>query len=350
MDVTIAGDTTAGDGDMVTVTIKETYDLSTTTGKIGLIAVHTPGVDLIKKLYPGLMLNYKKYRADKCDIALACASLLPADPLQVGTETGDIAPQDLFNPILYRAVSSDSFNTIMNRIYGMSDLSGLATTDSSLAHPMTAGAAPFPSLGSGAQDDIYYALLSESGWKKAMPQQGLVMNDLVPLVYQVVNTFGNTVIPQAPAGLNSVNVVDDTGAVSTVGTTAVTFRGHCIPMPAVPTISGMTDANASTTNAGGWSIPVGTAQKIPKTFVSLFCLPPSKLHRMFFRMTIRWTVSFFDLVSTTERGTLNQIQTNGAQAYVDGVSFVPSSKELLPNESSMVDVSNGMTADMIMQS
>ena len=184
---------------MVTVRVSETYDLSTKVNKMGIVGIHTPTGSLIDKMWPGLVLQHKKMRFVKCDVAMACASMLPADPLQVGVEAGAIAPQDMFNPILYKAVSNDSMSNI-------------------LAYLMGAGGEPaldFPNVDKGSIVDInntlftsspgatgelsptydqfkmYYGLLADSnGWKKAMPQAGLTMRGLYPLVYQVIHPYG----------------------------------------------------------------------------------------------------------------------------------------------------------------
>lgn len=337
---------------MPTITLRETYDLGTTTGKIGLLGVHTPHVELLKKLYPGFLINYRKMKVETCNVALACASLLPADPLQVGTETGDIAPQDLFNPILYRAVSSDSFDTILNRVYGLTDNFNAEQT-SSLADSGTIGSDPFPSATSLNQEALYYSLLSESGWRKAMPQSGLTMTGLRPIVYTLLNTYGNTKFETATdidfASVNTVNA----SASSTTTALASTFRGPAMPMPSIPTWNGGSNSMATSSASPAWSIPVGRACYIPKTFVSAFILPPSKLHRMFFRMTIQWRISFFEPISVLERATPARIAEYSDSVYGSNIIFDSSKASGLDDKvevkESTVDTI-GVDADMIMQS
>ncbi|ADB24814.1 ORF9 [Chimpanzee stool associated circular ssDNA virus] len=87
------------------VKVSETYDLSTQTDKMGFVGIHTPEGKLVYNMWSGLFKNFRKFRYASCDVTMACASMLPADPLQIGVEAGDIAPQDMFNPILYKAVS-----------------------------------------------------------------------------------------------------------------------------------------------------------------------------------------------------------------------------------------------------
>lgn len=347
---------------MPTITIRETYDLSTAPGRLGLIGIHTPGSAIIRKLYPGLWLNYNKVKVNSCNVALACASLLPADPLQIGVETGDIAPQDLFNPILYRACSTDSFNTILNRMYGSDNLFNLQ--DGSIAFPANGPGDPFPSISDTLSEDVYYGLLSESGWKKAMPQSGLQMRNLVPLVYNVISNYGNAARPKGPSDNADIDqwalVPNAQGSSTSSVKLATIFRGHSFPMPALPTARGMVMGQASyvdstTTQAGidnSWYFPYFPPTLIPKTYVGCVIIPPSKLHKLYFRMSISWTVSFFDPVSIAERGRLTDIQDVGLSTYGLGFQMGESSKEIedkLTTVESTVDTLD-VDANMIMQS
>lgn len=348
---------------MPTITIRETYDLSTAPGRLGLIGIHTPGSAIIRKLYPGLWLNYNKVKVNTCNVALACASLLPADPLQIGVETGDIAPQDLFNPILYRACSTDSFNTILNRMYGTDSLFKLQ--DGSIAFDANGPGDPFPSISNTLSEDVYYGLLSESGWKKAMPQSGLQMRNLVPLVYNVISNYGNGAVMSTPgvSGADAdkfVSVPNADGATSSNVKLASLFRGHSFPMPALPTARGMVAGQASyvdTTSVqsgidNSWYFPYFPPTLIPKTYVGCVIIPPSKLHKLYFRMSITWSISFFDPVSIVERGRLIDIQDAGLATYGLGFQMGEQSKEIenkMTVVESTVDTLD-VDANMIMQS
>lgn len=344
---------------MPTVVLQETYDLSTATDKMGLLAVHTPSMNLLKRLYPGLVLQYKFVRPVTCDIGIACASMLPSDPLQVGTETGQIAPQDLFNPILYRAISTESFNTLFNRIYGGTDIAtayGNVKVGSVAVNPVD-GFAPFPTLDASGQESLYYGLLSEDGWRKAMPQAGLQMRSLVPLVHYVVSTFGNARMPSTPNGFNYEDITSSTGdSVTATDAVAQILRGgKTIPLPRIPTLQTGTFvyANSDATANPDWSIPVGTINQIPKCWCAAIVFPPSKLHRLFFRMTVRWVVEFTDLCSIVERGSLLSIMAAGDlthnQDYTIGNSKSDDITEKMDVAESTVD-GLGVTAKMIMQS
>lgn len=58
---------------MPTVTIRETYDLSTKANKMTLIGIHTPTSNIIQRLYPGFCEQYKMVRILHQNVRLACA-------------------------------------------------------------------------------------------------------------------------------------------------------------------------------------------------------------------------------------------------------------------------------------
>lgn len=312
------------------VQISETYDLSTKINKMGIVGVHTPIGPLVDRLYPGLVLNYKKFRYTKCDITMACASMLPADPLQVGMEAGAIAPQDMFNPILYKAVSNDTMNNFVNYIQYMADCSSTLALNGPSVNSVNS-----PSFSSGTVDmdqfQLYYSLLADpKGWRKAMPQSGLQMKNLTPLVFQVVE---NGAVTQAPYGDNdpTSGVIFDeyqsmigskTGpneeivppAFNTKLTTpprtsnsVKLYRGHAIRMPWVSTKS-MTNATAvvggATILPANYDYTDGTnlasnTGRVPPTYVACMVMPPAKLNVLYYRMRVTWTVEFSGLTSMT---------------------------------------------------
>ena len=195
---------------MVQVRISETYDLSTKVGKMGIVGIHTPTGGLIDKMWSGLVLQTDRFRFVKCDVAMACASMLPADPLQIGVEAGAIAPQDMFNPILYRAVSNDSMNNFLAFIQNCGASSAIKPilNKGSIVEVNNANFKESDSSTVVDQFEMYYGLLASDGWRKAMPQSGLTMNGLYPLVYQVVNQYGiNQFGSELASGINAISQV-----------------------------------------------------------------------------------------------------------------------------------------------
>lgn len=307
---------------MVTVRVTQTYDLSTAVNKMGILGIHTPPENLIRRLYGGFLLNYNKFKLDKCDLACACASVQPADPLQVGVQAGDIAPADMFNPILYRTCTNDSFNTIINRVYSYS--TGNTVQNQSIVTAGTTGSDAFPNLGN--QTDVYYSLLAEDGWRKAMPQTGFSMTNVVPLVYNVLSQYGNVHSPTVGSDDGTVPVVLPTGgSVQNPSPSLQTFiRGNAQPMPALPTGYGF---NSDTGSANDWGTGFRAAESlIPPTWCGVIIMPPASLHILYFRISISWTISFFDPISTTEKFALSSMNNTGAITHIAEYT-IGSSKE-----------------------
>lgn len=263
----------------VTVKLTEVYDLSTTQDKLGLIGIKTPSATYISTKYSGLWKNFKYVRLDRCDVSVACASHLPADPLQIGQEAGKVAPQDMFNPILYGAVSNEHWDYLISRIY--------ATGSPFVSR---AGGVRFASTafdGAGFNDwNVYYSLLADEKFRKAMVQTGLTMKGLRPLVYSVLSTSGYS------TGLSGDNqpTMDSMGEIATstgAGAPAVItgaspnngntiFKGRPKAMPRVPTMP------------FGGSLIGG----IPSSYVGVIIVPPASLNLTYFRLVCNWYVTF----------------------------------------------------------
>lgn len=341
----IEGLTDAGTtaGDIMQVRISETYDLSTQVGKLGLVGIHTPTSELISQMWSGLSTNHKYMRFVGCDVAVACASMLPADPLQVGVETGDIAPQDMFNPILYKAVSNDSYNMILNRIIGEGTGVGSGVVSSGQA-PVNKNSivASNDALGDNLdQFEIYYGLLAGSdGWRKAMPQAGFEMRGLYPIVFSLVSNMGNNIAWRtAPTtGGNPYNsqgevdnnvptsIVSGDGVVNGTSPFGVTFRGPSMRMPALPTWYGIAETDQGATNG----------VELPQCYVAMIVLPPAKLSRLYYRMRVTWTIEFTEPIPYNEYSGWSNLAQTGAQSY--GTDYAEQSS-LMENKTNFVDTS-----------
>uniref|UniRef100_A0AAU6S519 Capsid protein n=1 Tax=Eptesicus serotinus feces associated smacovirus TaxID=3139986 RepID=A0AAU6S519_9VIRU len=332
---------------MVFVKVSQTYDLSTKVGKMGIIGIHTPPYYLLNRMWSGLIKNHRYMRLDKCDIVVACASTLPADPLQVGVEEGSIAPQDMFNPILYRATSNDSFNTIVSRIYGGSHT------------PFTYGTLTKDELPTDISNDdnfkIYYSLLADpDGWRKALPQQGLEMKGLYPIVYSVVNTYGNVrYLKQLDNSINNgvprVGEIDSTDPPLRdidVPADASSFRGPSMRMPKIPT---MVPTGGSSISADPYSSDEAVCTRpneFPRTYVACLITPPAKLSKFYFRMKVTWTIELTELMPNTEQNTL--------EAFINGASVLYGSdydqqSKTMDVKTDMID-SQGADLELVMDS
>lgn len=308
---------------MVFVKVRETYDLHTTQNKMTVIGIHTPKPDIIKRNYSGLLMQCRAYRPVSADVAISCASMLPLDPLGVGTSEGDIAPEDVFNPILYKAISNKGMSQLEARInnFAMStggnvpDVNGsgaFADTDS-----ITSAVDEFP---------IYYGLLSETNtWKHAMPQSGLTMTDLKPLVYEYVWNIGdsnaanaNASVPQcgAPGADNNSTVIYGYGIpgkakeMPFINCTSYTYTGG----------SGGSSTYAASGFVGG--LP-NCEQTVPwvKVMCGAIIIPPSRLHELYFRMTVVWNLEFSALRPVSEICNFNNLADLGNAQHYQNYSY-----------------------------
>ena len=318
-----------------TVRITETYDLKTEVNKIGLIGIHTPSDALLRKLYPGLMKNHRFVRFKKCDIVGACASVLPADPLQIGVSSGQVAPEDMFNPILMRPCTNTSFATLQSRIQNGTGVGALGSVDKE----DWVG-------GSTGQFNTYYALLSESKrFKKAMPQRGFSMRGLYPIMHTLLSSYGNVTkigndvvlgedgeTPVSVPDISDVPYMDNNGVMQTKGG-AVVMRGRPVKMPKIPLhYAPENDDTAQTIN-------------IPKSYVALIITPPAKLTSFYYRLRVSWVCSFEGVMST------NEIAGFGRYNEIAGLSYrgYESAKSEGANTSDLVDADD-VSVTKIMES
>lgn len=323
---------------MVFVKVRETYDLHTLTEKISLIGIHTPSAGIIKRNYPGLLMQCKAYRPVQADVRMACASVLPLDPNGVGVGADQVSPEDVFNPILYKAISN----------FGMSQIEQFVNAGGN-----------FSILGAGldagndgiTSDDFatYYGLLAQTHeWKHANPQAGLEMRGLKPLVYETYQTIGDNAVggssnPMiAPKG-------DDSISTGQVGNIAVqTFRGRAHEMPMLNcTVPRSYNGNVATQTAGFVSGENNGQLDVPapKVFCGLIVVPPSRKVSLYYRLVCEWTLEFSMIRPLGDITTWAGLQTIGNTTHYSDYSY-DSSK--LPESTGMVDTSDGSDIKKIM--
>lgn len=312
---------------MVTVTVSETYDLSTQINKMSLIGIHTPGKSLIQKSYPGLLMNSKYISIDHVDVTLAAVSTLPISPDQVGLDSDDIAPQDMMNPILYKAVSNDSMSNIEARLHGLGYGSGDKVSGSMVT------ATDDAVTGLSDEFNVYYSLLSNrDGFRIAHPQQGLQMKGLVPLVfekyYNVGAFVGNSedVISTGNEG-DDITPSADLYPTTTVGSGGITImnrnvqsmRGRPHKMPRFPTTYVTHVGSGAPGNGIGDGTPPNGQSRMPDilpVYLGLIIMPPAKRTVMFYRMVCRATLTFSEVRPMSEVASFAALNTNyGNEVY-----------------------------------
>lgn len=338
-DIEGTGPGTIAEGDLmaITVTITEMYDMRTVKDKLGVIGIHTPTTASIARRWHGLFDNHRKFQIVSCSIKLASASMLPADPLQIGITGNAVAPEDIMNPILYRAVTNESWNSIINRIYSTTG------TDVNSVHYMTDDA--FSSVSAEQQRKVYYGLLGSNEWKKAMPQTGLSMGSLRPLVYSVVSTFGNVLPATAGTSSNQLDRVVSTGSdgapftPGSAGSNAQTvFKGRAHPYPSLPC------SLPGSTTIDGYPYPFLDTYSAAKSYVACIVMPPATLTVMYYRLLISWKIRFFAPVSAFEKESLLDVSDAGSFTYTKNYS-ITSARDI--SEVAEETKSSGNTVDTV---
>ncbi|QDH43743.1 capsid protein [Panthera leo smacovirus 1] len=329
---------------MVFVKVRETYDLHTLQNKMSVIGIHTPKADIIKRNYPGLLMQCKAYRPVSCDVRMACASMQSLSPLEVGTGADDIAPEDVFNPILYKACSN----------MGMSQIEQYINSNES--NYTSRGDSVDANTSGLTSDDfnVYYGLLSNTHmWKHANPQSGFSMSGLRPLVYEKLYTSGDNSVSLDDG---DVNVIPPTGNVPNAKVAVETFRGNAKPMPflncTVPEIFGDGPNQGqiirsppgfpfASSNPNNWQVGVPA----PKVFVGIVIVPPSRLHSLFFRLVCEWTLEFSSIRPMQEITNYVGLQDIGSLQHVQDYSF---NSKILGDSTAMVDTTDGSDIKKVM--
>lgn len=313
---------TTGAGDtMVFVKVRETYDLHTIRNKMSVIAVHTPDPDIIRRNWAGLLMNCKFYRPVSADVTIACASVLPVDPLGVGITEGDLAPEDLFNPMLYKACTNESFSQIESRILRMASLGDVEVASYGVAGDTAV--AQHEAVVPGNDDfGAYYGLLSDAhGWRHAMPQAGLSMTGLKPLVHEVLANFGsgagqNETSPSS--GVYSPNSAE--GGANAQAVYPTFMRGNAKPMPRIPTTA---FPRQNTEYNAGFDDTYNDAPLVPhmRTLVGCVIVPPSRLHELYYRMVVEWTIEFSEIRTLSEIAGWNALSSVGNSTHLMDYDF-----------------------------
>lgn len=305
---------------MVFVKVRETYDLHTTQNKMTVIGIHTPLPDIIKKNYPGLLMQCKMYRPYSCDVKIACASVLPLDPQGVGTAEGDVAPEDVFNPILYKAMSNIGMSQLEARINYLSLYSNVGAdvvgqTANVDVNTLTDFADEF---------NLYYGLLANShGWKKANPQSGLEMNNLVPIVHELAYNFGDNA--GAMLQVNGSIPVSDSGNTDprlTMARSAVVGGSKRLPFINCTNFVGTT-STTSPPLTGFLDNPGNAEYEVPwiNVVVGAIIVPPSRRHELFYRMVVEWTLEFTQVRPISEITSLYGISALGSSSHYQNYNY-----------------------------
>lgn len=170
----------------VMASYQEVIDVSTVPGKVGIFGIHTP--DNVKpiKMLEGFYRQFRQMKYLGCSVKVQPAATLPADPLSVSYEAGEVAtdPRDLLNPIMVKGCHGETMNNALDVIF-KDNAQGLGTSIDRYEYDFTeVGNVPV-----GIGDGMYYSALSDPSFRKYGVLQPFALNGLHPLVHQVVGTM-----------------------------------------------------------------------------------------------------------------------------------------------------------------
>lgn len=339
---------------MVFVKVRETYDLHTVRNKMTVISVHTPKPTIIARNYPGLLLQCRAYRPVSADVRVACASMMPLDPQGVGTAEGDVAPEDVFNPILYKAMSNKGMSQLEARINYLNSTGSGADVSGDTSR------IDVDSFTSYADEfNIYYGLLANThDWKHANPQAGLSMSDLRPLVYERLYNVGDD--PGASAGIGA-DVSGNSGMYnypSADGSehgqvTKAGITGAAKPLPFMNclayTTTGQNNPLKPSAEGDTLQLPSVHAQSVPwvNCVVAALVIPPSRLHELFFRMVVEWTIEFSQVRPLSEVTSWVGLGLAGEQSHFQNYDYSATKEALTGDSSTILDKDTTMVSSNV---
>lgn len=327
---------------MVFVKVREVYDLKTVKNKMSVIAIHTPRSDIIKANFPGLLMQCKGYRPYSVDVKCACASVMPLDPLGVTndpTATDAVAPEDLFNPILYKAITNVGMSQLEARIVA---IAGETQNEGSSDVYGNSATVDVDSVTNVADEfNIYYGLLSNShGWKTASPQAGFAMTGLRPLVYEMLYSVGDMTsnlgtqyaFPSASGG----------GAANN----AFSIRGGAKPLPMMNCTAYSTSSVASGFNLSNGSALTNHETDIPAPICvcGVCIIPPSKLHELFYRLVVEWTLEFTAVRPLSEVTDFASLGVIGTVSHHTNFSYGETKQALTGTDETMLSSDTSMVS------
>nr|QCC72690.1 capsid protein [Cressdnaviricota sp.] len=299
---------------------QEIYDMGTVSGRTTILGIHTPQGVHVQNLLGGFFRQFRKFRYCGCSVTMVPAAQLPADPLQVSFEAGELTvdPRDLLNPILFHGCHGESLNEILNNYISNADMTNTSSVIESR-----------PTL--AETEAGYYSALSDPSFRKFGIQSGAKVN-LKPMVHPLVLT--NPLVPSESKTTLKRTISGQQGATAVLGeltgnirdmdnnTDQVFYGGIQNPVPLAPLVNheGLEFAYGITPQMFsnglrplGWlptttfppapkvgenKVGTGTGSTyevteytigptiLPKLFMGFFMLPPSYTQEMYFRLII----------------------------------------------------------------
>lgn len=299
-------------------TYTETYDINTKVGQLALLGIHTPTAIALKRMFKGFFEQYRKFKINGCDIVGVCASNQALSPGEVGLTVGLTDPRDVLNPILFKACTGEQLNLLLDKIYSNGNLNN--------------GSVAIKSLTTPSELDAYYTMLADDSFRKFHPQGGVRISGLKPFVFKVATTqpFKWTLapspnrgyVPEIGQGNEANNTVENASYGfgfggpngSPGGTNSVFVTNGIEPMPWLETTYEDTQTDLNDVS----QVATVLASSVPRCYCGVLALPPAILQPLYFRFSIRWSISFRDFRPAYEIGSIGE--NGGNIGDVDGTS------------------------------
>ncbi len=359
----------------VTAKYQEIYDLGTQAGKTTILGIHTPDDGNVYNMLSGFFDQFRKYRYKGCSVSMVPAAQLPADPLQVSFEAGELTcdPRDLLNPILFHGCHGEELNEILDTVYYK-------------------GASPSSvrelAVNTTVSESSYYAALSDPSFRKFGIQQGAKVS-LKPMVHPLAVTQPIEHTDSSYTYNSRQGEVLDTGTVRGVyegdvagisnqtsfsssgfrdirdavklnvsgagipsgslylSPTKTIFSNGLRPLGWLPTwhFVPFTGTNMVTppVNVDISSFDIKTT-RLPLLYMGLFILPPSYTQEMYFRLIITHFFEFKDFSTCLTRHSVN-VSNPDRMAYTETIpepASSPPSSSLTVVDGSAVQTSEGV--------
>lgn len=169
----------------VMASYQEVIDVSTVPGKVGVFGFHTPDTLKPVQMLEGFYKQFRQFKYLGATVKVQPAATLPADPLSVSYEAGEVAtdPRDLLNPIMVKGCHGETMNNALDVIF--KDNPALGDSFDRVQYDFDTDA-PIPAQ---IGDGMYYSALSDPSFRKYGVLQPFSMNNLHPLVHKIVGTM-----------------------------------------------------------------------------------------------------------------------------------------------------------------
>lgn len=313
----------------VKATYSEVYDFGTKAGQVTVVGIHTPVGTRPSNMLYGFFTQFRKFRYTGCKVTIVPAAQLPADPLQVSYEAGELVidPRDMLNPVMFHGCFGDNLNAALNVAYtntkSYTDVGFETDSLISVDQPFKPSG---PIWQSGAED-AYYAALSDPSWRKYGIQQGMRLPPMTPRVWKAATNMPILPDTDRDGGVGSMGsydillkISDQLKAAGQTGLAANEIHDGMFFNPALEFNTGFENGTHKLTGSPQWmsagttrlgwlptampnqvDIPAQVQQLqawvrtgLPKVFMGILLLPPSYKQELYFRMSIQHYFEFKD--------------------------------------------------------